>query len=438
MAAHLLTPSDIRSICIKRVSGATQKSLAEEYHSSVDRIGDIQKRNKDIMNMFVKSGDLKEKPGDKKQPLFVINSDHKTLLLHGELLYKEIEVTGDKADGTIICQSVWQNEEPPFHLNELFLNEDDFGVVTGKLVIGTLISPDCPSVENGTHISKKEIEKLYNKHDVEFSQWKEISEIEMKVDDDVINAVAKVVAENPIEVKHEYIWNASNKFISISFGRDSWNADDSHPKFREALELLFNDEISKAVDLINIEKAVTEFVEGKIKIENGVLRYENYILTNGISKRIVDRMQAGEDFKFFIPFLNNLMENPSEKAVNRLFDFLEANDIEITEDGYFLAYKKVGHNYFDLYTNSIDNSPNGPIPPSVPRNQVDEDDNVTCSRGLHVCAKSYLSSYGGNSSDKVVLCKVHPKDVVAIPKDYKNAKMRTCGYTVIKDVSSKL
>ena len=69
----------------------------------------------------------------------------------------------------------------------------------------------------------------------------------------------------------------------------------------------------------------------------------------------------------------------------------------------------------------------------VDRNTVDEDDTVTCSRGLHVCSKSYLDHYGTSKGNKVVRCKVHPKDVVSIPIDYNNAKMRTCGYTVIDE-----
>ena len=40
------------------------------------------------------------------------------------------------------------------------------------------------------------------------------------------------------------------------------------------------------------------------------------------------------------------------------------------------------------------------------RTRVNDDDTQTCSRGLHVCAKSYIR-YFGSSSDKVVKVKVH-------------------------------
>ena len=237
----------------------------------------------------------------------------------------------------------------------------------------------------------------------------------------------------------EFVWNASNKFISITRGREVWNASNEHPNFASALNALSVGQFEKAVELIVIERAVKRYVKGNITIENGSLFYKNINLKNGIAQRIIKSMNAGEDFEFYLPFLENLMLNPSERAVNRLFDFLEANDIEITTDGHFYAWKKVAADYKDIYTGEYDNTPNGKNPPRMDRNQVDEDDTTTCSRGLHVCSKSYLSQYGSWSNGaRVVKCKVHPQDVVAIPRDYKNAKMRTCGYVVVEDVTGQI
>jgi hypothetical protein len=83
----------------------------------------------------------------------------------------------------------------------------------------------------------------------------------------------------------------------------------------------------------------------------------------------------------------------------------------------------------------------------VERNQVDEDPNATCSHGLHLCSKAYLPSYGGgNFGFKVVRCKVDPSDVVSVPNEYYSvdgtgsvkAKMRTCRYVVIDDVTDSI
>ncbi|UYM28927.1 protector from prophage-induced early lysis (rIIB) [Serratia phage vB_SspM_LC53] len=231
--------------------------------------------------------------------------------------------------------------------------------------------------------------------------------------------------------KPDFIWNANSKFISISQGRETWNADKDHPNFKQALQKLVDGDVQAALDLINVERAVKAFVKGNVKIEDGELTYKDLAIDSGLTKRILSLMEEGKEFTFLLPFLENLMLNPSRKAVYRLYDFLEANDIEITADGYFIAWKKVRADFLDIYTGKMDNSPGKTL--SVPRNQVDEDDNRTCSQGLHVCSKSYLGHYGGCQGNKVVSVKVHPKDVVSIPVDYNNAKMRTSGYLVLED-----
>lgn len=231
----------------------------------------------------------------------------------------------------------------------------------------------------------------------------------------------------------EAIWNASSKFISITVGRKTYNADSSHPNFKAALAALVADEVAKALDLINIERGISKFIKGDIRIEDGTLFYQDIELRTGLTQRIVDMAAAGEDFEFLIPFLENLMLNPSRSAVYRLFDFLEANDIEITDDGYFLAWKRVRDDYTDCHSGQFDNSVGKVV--TMPRNMVDEDDETTCSAGLHVCSKSYLNHFGGA---RIVQVKVHPRDVVSIPVDYGNAKMRTCQYEVIADVTDTL
>ena len=125
-------------------------------------------------------------------------------------------------------------------------------------------------------------------------------------------------------------------------------------------------------------------------------------------------------------FIHNLNQNPSEESKKDLYGFLEACDLPITEDGCFLAYKRVDETFHDLRTHSMDNSVGQTV--CMPREQVDPDRNQTCSTGLHVCSKDYLKSFSG---DNTVVVKVNPRDVVAVPVDYHNAKMRVCRYVVI-------
>ena len=145
-------------------------------------------------------------------------------------------------------------------------------------------------------------------------------------------------------------------------------------------------------------------------------------------------ISEGFDATPMIAFLDNLMLNPSKRAVDELYGFLEATKLPITDDGCFLAYKRVRNDYLDYYTGKVDNSIGQK--PSMPRNQVDDDKNRTCSKGLHFCSLSYLPHYHG-SSGRIVILKINPRDVVSIPTDYNNAKGRACLYEVIAEHTSE-
>ena len=215
--------------------------------------------------------------------------------------------------------------------------------------------------------------------------------------------------------------------------------DNSHPNF-ELVEQAIKEKASedRILELINTGKAIvnfankTEITRGNVEIKDGEVLYMGEPVHGALVTRIISLMNNGFDITPFTNFMENLYENPSYRAVTELYGFLEACNLPITEDGYFLAYKKIKYNYTDCYTGKIDNSIGVTV--SMPRFKVNEDKNQTCSAGLHVASYSYMSSYHG---DRIVICKVNPKNVVAVPTDYNNAKMRVCEYQVINEVDIK-
>jgi predicted DNA-binding protein YlxM (UPF0122 family) len=266
-----------------------------------------------------------------------------------------------------------------------------------------------------------------------FKASKKVELVELTADSVTIVGDIKITTTAPVEVKPEIVWNASKKFISITVGEVTYNATpNTHKNFQEILNMLVADKLEEAATAINIRRAVEKYISGNVVIEGGSLFYQGIELRSGLVDRIIDSMQKGEDFEFYIPFLENLLENPSSKAVSRLFDFLVANDIQLTADGHFIAWKVVRSNYKDCHSGTFDNSPGQLV--KMPRSRVNDNDEQTCSSGLHVCSKSYIS-YFGSSSSRIVSCKVNPRDVVSIPVDYNDAKMRVCQYDVVEDVT---
>jgi len=208
----------------------------------------------------------------------------------------------------------------------------------------------------------------------------------------------------------------------------------TNPNYSGVCEAVKNKDWGKAKNLAFPVEAVKQAIKGieNVAIDSGFVTYDGVPLHNTLSARMLTMHAEGFDISPLAIFLENLMDNPSHRAVGELYDFLEASDLPITEDGCFLAYKRVADDFKDIYTGTVDNSPGAFV--EMRRNEVDEDKDRTCSQGLHFCSRSYLPMYGTSPSNKVVMIKINPRDVVAIPSDYNNAKGRCCAYTVVKEL----
>lgn len=227
----------------------------------------------------------------------------------------------------------------------------------------------------------------------------------------------------------------SGNTCTIIHNSEMFTITDTHMNYNRIIKLLNSGKFKKAVSKIDISKNLTKFGKGKIKVIDGVVYYGESVLSNGATKHLLACIEKGQDYRSLINFIDNLMENPSYRAVQELYTFLERSNVPITSNGTFLVYKKVRTDYLDIHSGTMDNTPGNVL--TMARNMVDENSNNTCSAGLHVCAYSYLKSFGGSNS-RIVICEVNPRDVVSIPVDYNSAKMRTCEYKVLKDVTDRV
>lgn len=209
-----------------------------------------------------------------------------------------------------------------------------------------------------------------------------------------------------------------------------------HPCFEEVYSLVLDDFYEEALELMNERTVVSNFLVNSsfyLTEDDEVFMGETQV-PEVLAERIKDLMAEDADISYLENFFSNLLENPSYRAVNELYDFLEASKLPITEDGYFIAYKSVREDYTDHHTGKMDNSIGAQ--PTMPRNTVDEDKNRTCSAGLHFAAYDYAINFGWGNSHLMAV-KINPKDVVAIPSDYNNQKGRACTYTIIAEIDDK-
>jgi hypothetical protein len=222
----------------------------------------------------------------------------------------------------------------------------------------------------------------------------------------------------------------SGKIAAVINGQSYTIAND-HPKYQQALDAVRKKNWNLFVDLVNITKQVSQYVSNGVTIENGAILYNGEVVHNTLTKRIVKFMGENLPFEPLVKFLENLMQNPSHRAVNELYDFLDVGELPITEDGHFLAFKNVRSNYYDIHSGTFRNQVGDTC--EMPRNKVDEDKERTCSYGLHFCSIKYLPSFTDSDGGKTMIVKINPRDVVAIPADYNNTKGRTCRYEVVAE-----
>ena len=116
-------------------------------------------------------------------------------------------------------------------------------------------------------------------------------------------------------------------------------------------------------------------------------------------------------------------------SVEDLLEFMRKNDMPIANDGCIIAYKRLNNhgNYFtDTHTGKVKQKVGSKV--LVAEELVDPDRHHECSNGLHVGRRDYMGSFSGNG---IVIVKIAPEDVIAVPQDYGRSKMRCCGYHII-------
>ena len=180
---------------------------------------------------------------------------------------------------------------------------------------------------------------------------------------------------------------------------------------------------------------IPEYSGGKFKVDyknEKIIDLEtNTEVSLVLGKRILEWAKDGLPFEPLLKFHRKVLQNPSKDSASELYEFIEANKIPITDEGNFLAYKKVNNKgdnkLVDCHSGKFDNSI-GNIVALADRSKVDPNRRNECSYGLHVAGFSYMGSFSGNT---VIEVEVEPQDVVAVPNDYKKAKMRVWRYKVI-------
>lgn len=222
------------------------------------------------------------------------------------------------------------------------------------------------------------------------------------------------------------------KNIVVVIGNNSHTVSSTHIGYERLKEAIKAGEWDTVQDLIEPKKVVLNYGQGNVEVQGDKLFWKGKEFHNYLAAKFIEMYQEGFPIEPMVNFMENLMLNPSRRAVEELYGFLEKGNLPITADGCFLAYKKIRNDYMDIHSGTMSNAVGNVV--EMERNEVDDDKDRTCSSGLHFCSLDYLSHFGSSDSRTVVL-KINPRDVVSIPADYHSTKGRACRYEVIDEIN---
>lgn len=230
----------------------------------------------------------------------------------------------------------------------------------------------------------------------------------------------------------------------------------SHPNFSKVLEICLGQQakgVDEAIDasLFDTQEAINEAFRSlseRVTARGGKLYFDGDAIDDSLANHIL-RALADDDVDEYEPwvnFLESLYVNPDNYIRNNLFEWLRAEDFTITKNGDIVGYKYVysdeehgyvsghaGTAYVDgvVFEDQKIPNPVGAVI-TMPRSEVDSNENMGCSVGLHIGTYDFASGYG----DALLEIHFKARDVVSVPRHASYHKVRASRYVVVGPIEN--
>lgn len=228
--------------------------------------------------------------------------------------------------------------------------------------------------------------------------------------------------------KANYLKTAGGLSVSGGGVREVWAVGTS--KFDRGVELIRNGDLEGLYDLLfEGHKKIKHYIKQGFRVEDGVVYVGNDALPTTLGEYLVRMADENLPCEPILKFWENVNLNPSRQSALELFDFLTLYQHPLTEDGCFIGYRRVREDFTDFHTRKMDNSVGQIV--SMPRDEVNDDRTEGCSTGLHVANWKYASEFYSGGAGNLIEVKVNPKDVVSVPLECNQQKIRVCKFEVL-------
>ena len=222
------------------------------------------------------------------------------------------------------------------------------------------------------------------------------------------------------------------KSLNVFFQGKSHTIYATDAKFESAVEEYKNQNWDALHNILNPAQVFLNLYAKyeQIEVKDGNVYVSGEAISNLVASRILDFLAEGLDCVPMFKFITKLNLNPSSRAVNELYTFMEHKFLPVTVNGNFLAYKALRSDFTDVHSGKFDNNVGNVL--EMPRNKVDDNKEVGCSYGFHAGTLEYARGFRPFDG-KLVVVEINPADVVSIPTDCECQKLRTCKYKVVSE-----
>lgn len=241
--------------------------------------------------------------------------------------------------------------------------------------------------------------------------------------------------------------NGVDNVVAVNPDSDQpvYQADSHHPHFERIVAGLGANDPA-VFELFDVQgglvKTLTSLSD-RVSFDGEHILFDGDVQESPIADHLYRCLEAGvQDYEPVVKFWEKVAANPDERSREQLFSWLKAHNFTITENGDILGYKGVVTTNEGKFLSSASGTAfvdgveiKGQIPNmpgtvvTMPRSKVHNDPRSACSYGLHVGDWSYASTF---TRGAVLEVHVNPRDVVSIPHDSGQRKMRACRYEVIR------
>jgi hypothetical protein len=217
------------------------------------------------------------------------------------------------------------------------------------------------------------------------------------------------------------------KFLTVVADK-AYSITTADARYAKAVEFVKAKDWSNFFLLLDKPAAIARYTKGLVSVYNDEVHYNGKPVHGVIVERILQFVNEGFSFEPLVAFLNNLYLNTDENVREKLYLFLENNQLAITDDGGFLAFKLVREDgspiyhsgtFYDGLGNLVSQYEVGKVF-TFPRECIVKTTGECSTEGLYVGNRQYWNNQFNADNDytgegRMLIVKVMPQDVCNIP-----------------------